>query len=663
MPPKKIDANLKPLCLISYVFLMLKLDTIMLRTILTSFIVFSVVFELYSQQEAEPFISDSLYSDEITFSPESASEYINKLLQTEHLWKPQHDSIILLLNRLTDQYYQPYDSVQNFLSHTRFESGKIRTTDSLFRDTLKVRWLNNSTFIIDTVDFERSPVYVQKTIIQRVIDSITINQEISYNKKNTVNSITRQTDTITLLEDYKIEEIIDTALIESKKLVLYTKNKRQISPNIRRTGGYKSYKFSRDKSKIILSKPVRISLAENSSPFFIIPNTKVPDSLNAAVQTLLMFTDQRDSILVYLNNRDGHQTPFWLKSKEDVIQRYWIKNNKDDSVSIWMGNPDKKNITLALEDEVKIEHIKKHNIDLPFDITSPTFKLTEVNPLPEIPILWDYDFISSIALSQNYLSNWAKGGASSLASLIDISGQAKYTNELAGTEWTNNIRFKYGSVLTKENGIRKNTDLLQLDTKYNKSIRKKLAYSSILHWKDQIAPGYNYPNDSVVVSKFLNPSTFTIGLGMEYKPAKKSTINFSVLSYKNTFVLDTANIDQTLHGVAEDKLSRQELGGQLLINSEVTILRDLKIMNTLRLFSNYMENPQNVDVDWEITLEKQLSLYFTVKLNAHMIYDDDILLPKRDDDNNPILDPEGNEILAPMLQLKQFLGLTFLVQF
>jgi len=163
------------------------------------------------------------------------------------------------------------------------------------------------------------------------------------------------------------------------------------------------------------------------------------------------------------------------------------------------------------------------------------------------------------------------------------------------------------------------------------------------------------------VSKFLNPSTFTVGLGLEYKPAKKSTINFSVISYKNTFVLDTAQIDQTIHGIDKNQRARQEMGGQLLINSEVTVFRDLNISNSLRLFSNYLEKPQNVDVDWEINLEKQISLYFTVKLNVHMIYDDDIRLPKRDDNNNPILDPDGNEILAPMLQFKQFLGLTFIV--
>jgi hypothetical protein len=180
--------------------------------------------------------------------------------------------------------------------------------------------------------------------------------------------------------------------------------------------------------------------------------------------------------------------------------------------------------------------------------------------------------------------------------------------------------------------------------------------------KNQIAKGYRYPNDSVVVSKFLNPGTFTIGLGAEYKPFKKTSINFSLLSYKNTFVLDTAKINQTLHGIDSDKRANQEMGGQLLIKNEINILDDFNIKNSLRLFSNYIDRPQNVDVDWEINLEKQISLFFTVQLNIHMIYDDDIRFPKLDENDEPLLLPDGSEIKVPKLQLKQYLGLTFLVK-
>jgi hypothetical protein len=326
-----------------------------------------------------------------------------------------------------------------------------------------------------------------------------------------------------------------------------------------------------------------------------------------------------------------------------------------------MGNPDKKNITLILEEDVHIERIEKERVDdVPFTMATPLIDLADVEPLEEIPVYWDYDFLSSFAINQNFLSNWAKGGENSFSSLVDIRGQAKYTNKELKREWTNSGRLKYGSIVTEEDGLRKNTDLLELNSQFNKVLREKIDFSALFYMKNQIAEGYNYPNDSVPISKFLNPGTFTIGVGAEYKPFKKTSINFSLLSYKNTFVLDTGNIDQTIHGIDADKRANQEMGGQLLIKNEVTIFDDLNISNSLRLFSNYIDKPQNVDIDWEINLEKELSLFFTVLLNIHMIYDDDVRFTVFDDDENPVLLPDGSEKKVPKLQFKQYLGITFL---
>jgi hypothetical protein len=181
--------------------------------------------------------------------------------------------------------------------------------------------------------------------------------------------------------------------------------------------------------------------------------------------------------------------------------------------------------------------------------------------------------------------------------------------------------------------------------------------------KNQLAKGYNYPNDSVVISKFLNPGTFTLGVGLEYKPFKKTVINYSPLSYKNTFVLDTVAIDQTAHGIAADKKVRQEMGGQLVVKNQVSIFDGLVMTNSLRLFSNYFDNPLNVDVDWEVNLEKRINWYFTVNLNLHLIYDDDIRFPVLDENEDPVKLPDGSTQKAPKMQFKEFVGLTFSFKF
>lgn len=633
------------------------------RIIVTILTGMAIVFSLNAQEEvtASGVKNDSLSSGKILFTPTSASTYITDLVGMEHLWKPGTDSIKHILIRLVDQYNERYDSIEYRLSKSDYQAVNIRKVDTMQNDTLPLRWLNDSTFIIDTCELGREPLFVQKTVVKKILDSLVIVYDSTLADRYTNDSIIRIKDTIIDAKDFAIELIIDTALLDLNKIQLYQIKKGKVVPKLFPRRSRNLYHFLADGSKIVVSSPVKILVADKKSPFNIVPNEKLPDSLSSAVQTLLSYTYKRDSILLYLNGIEGAVTPFWLTAGDDELQRYWVKNKKNDSVSIWMGNANKSNITFMLEDDINVERIEKETYNVPFTNVIPLTQLVKVEPFKEIPVYWDFDFSSSFSLSQNLLSNWASGGENSVSSVLDLKGQTKYANKEAKTEWTGNGRLKYGSVITEEYGIRKNTDLFEINSKYNKELRKKIDFSALFYMKNQIAKGYNYPNDSVPVSKFLNPATFTIGAGLEYKPLKKTTINFSLLSYKNTFVLDTASINQTNHGIDEDKRAKQEMGGQLLIKNELTLLEDLKISNSMRLFSNYLDKPGNIDVEWEMDLEKQISLFFTVLLNIHIIYDDDILTPKLKD-GEPIVLPDNSVKKIPQLQFKEYLGLTFLIK-
>ena len=226
----------------------------------------------------------------------------------------------------------------------------------------------------------------------------------------------------------------------------------------------------------------------------------------------------------------------------------------------------------------------------------------------------------------------------------------------------NSTRLKYGPVIADKKGLRKNNDIFEINSQYNKNTWEKVDLSASFYMLNQIAKGYKYPTEdsSVVVSKFLNPGSITVGLGIDYKPFKETSINLAPLSYKTTFVLDTAEIDQTAHGIEPNKRSRQELGTQLLVTNKFSPMEDLTISNKVRLFSNYLNNPQNIDVDWEFLLDKKISWFFTIRLNLHLIYDDDIKFTVFDADNQPVILPDGSEKKSPKVQFKEFIGLSLL---
>jgi hypothetical protein len=123
-------------------------------------------------------------------------------------------------------------------------------------------------------------------------------------------------------------------------------------------------------------------------------------------------------------------------------------------------------------------------------------------------------------------------------------------------------------------------------------------------------------------------------------------------------VLDTATINQVNHGIDIDKRVRHEMGGQLVFRNKLNVFEDMSINNAVRLFTNYLDKPKNVDIDWEFSLEKQISMYFKIRLNLHLIYDDDIHFTILDNAGEPIILPDGSEKKGPKAQFNQLLGLT-----
>jgi len=597
--------------------------------------------------------SDSILLQPILFTPEEASDYLMLLMENDSLWAEGKDTLQRSLSHLLYQYQEPTDSIRSRLMEYDYDSIHIENRILTRYDTVPVRWLNDSTFIADTIPLAKEPFFQKKTIFINAIDTAALQG------MDTLPLIRDILDSIELTQDTIIETFIDTTYLQSHNLILHQFLEQQIIPPFVPPGKNKTARFFRDSTHIVITERTPAKVATQPSPFFVVPHENMPDSLKQAVGTLLNHTYKRDSVLVYITDVRGQRMPFWLSAEKDEVYRYWVKNNNNDSITLWIGNPSKFDVSLTLEENVNVERMRKKMVqDFPVTSRQPQTNLLNLKPLEEIPVYWDYAFSSAFILNQTFLSNWSKGGENSLSSMLDIQAKAEYNNKAAKTQWSNNGRLRYGTIITEEHGFRSNTDMLEFNSKFNKELRPKMDFSSVFYMKTQVARGYNFPNDSVVISRFLNPATLTIGTGIEYEPFKKTKLNLSPLSYKNTFALDTANIDQTAHGIDPDKRARQEMGGQLVINSTVSILEDMNISNNIRLFSNYLEKPQNVDVDWELGIEKQISWFFMIRLNLHMIYDDDIKFPVLDENDEPVILPDGTEKKSPKLQFKQYLGLT-----
>jgi hypothetical protein len=89
----------------------------------------------------------------------------------------------------------------------------------------------------------------------------------------------------------------------------------------------------------------------------------------------------------------------------------------------------------------------------------------------------------------------------------------------------------------------------------------------------------------------------------------------------------------------------------LRIATNFEILKNVDLNSKLSLFSNYLNNPQNVDIDWEVLISFKVNNFIVANIKTQMIYDDDISIPV-DTNNDGIIDSKG-----PRLQFKEMVGI------
>lgn len=235
--------------------------------------------------------------------------------------------------------------------------------------------------------------------------------------------------------------------------------------------------------------------------------------------------------------------------------------------------------------------------------------------------VWNKGLSATIGFSQLSLTNWAAGGAGQLTlnTFADL-----FANMTKGRFlWTNELQAGYGFIESFDTGYKKSDDRLIFDSKLGYKAAEKLYLSAVLDFRTQFARGYS---GDEIVSNILAPAYTSLGLGIDYTPINNISINFAPVTGKVTMV----NERELRHryGNAEDQFARFELGAQLKVDAKLEV-ENFKVGTQLVLFSDYLNKPQNIKVNWDVNAEAKISKFFSVTLRTNMIYDDNILLNKR----------------------------------
>lgn len=260
--------------------------------------------------------------------------------------------------------------------------------------------------------------------------------------------------------------------------------------------------------------------------------------------------------------------------------------------------------------------------------------------------------------SQSSFVNWAAGGRNNITILGFIDASAHYSK--GNWKWGNDMGIALGGLKYIDVGdrLQKTDDRIDLSSNVGLKMKDKWYFSFLGGFRTQFIDGYNFPDDSTRVSKFMAPGYLSLALGIDFSPSDKFTLFISPLSTKMTFVQDRTLADQGAYGVdpAEYDLTtgqllkagskyRFELGAYLKAKYDATIAKNIELKTKIELFSNYLDNPENIDVNAEAIFNFKVNSWFNASLNWNLIYDDDI----------DIRDSKGN--VGPRTQFKSVIGL------
>ena len=171
-------------------------------------------------------------------------------------------------------------------------------------------------------------------------------------------------------------------------------------------------------------------------------------------------------------------------------------------------------------------------------------------------------------------------------------------------------------------------------------------------FQTQFAKGYDYNVDpDVFISRFMAPGYLMVGAGLTWKPKQWFTATLSPAPWRGTFVSSKILSDQGDFGVTPGDRLFSEFGANLRMEATYEFLKNMTVYSRLDLYSNYLEDPQNVDVNWIVQLNMKINQWFSANISTNMIYDDNIKIAQKD----------GTK--GPRLQFKEALNIGFQVNF
>jgi len=237
--------------------------------------------------------------------------------------------------------------------------------------------------------------------------------------------------------------------------------------------------------------------------------------------------------------------------------------------------------------------------------------------------------------NQSSYSYWTAGGQTSISGTIKIDYDFNFENN--GWNWDTKVITAYGlNSIGGSKYLKKTDDRFEINSLLGKKFTNNLignwSYSSFINFKTQWTKGYRYRKNSngeeerSELTRFFSPAYLQIGIGLYWRKSKDLWVNFAPVTGRliivNKFFTENLQDGKQYFGVNKGSNSRFELGASLRSYYKFELIENVEISNRLSLYSDYLENSGNIDLDYTINTSMKINKHLTTNLILQFIYDD-----------------------------------------
>lgn len=246
---------------------------------------------------------------------------------------------------------------------------------------------------------------------------------------------------------------------------------------------------------------------------------------------------------------------------------------------------------------------------------------------------------------------WQGGGTSNVAGNFNLNQDLNYKTKKIS--WDTKLLTNIGLAIARDQEfVRKTTDRFEINSIFGSKIPEtKWYYSGIINFRTQLLAGFEFFNRNVLndneeiievvqdrrkITDAFSPAYLQSGPGILWKESDNFKINLAPATARFIFVNKRfTRVDENdpealenyipFFGVEANRTTRFELGASLSAYYKEELLKNIVFENTLNLYSDYLEETKNVDLDYTLNIAMTVNKYITTNVALQLIYDENAI--------------------------------------